>query len=255
MKICSACTYIDENPGLSCQICETVFYPDSIMVNEDEDNTNYGQSVPKEHQEQEYEIPQKACGTYYDWLNKIDFIQLEGVPEEHFDNLFLKIPQRIFSTLRKQPFSLTATRCSLFSYYIAQKKTKEEADIRAKERDIIREQNESYLESMLQDVKYQNRIDTDSIQTKVPIQTSVQIQTNVPIQNDPLNLDLQSDNQALSYSASIIQKNSEVLASTPVQGNTEVQISSNKVQDLDYIRNQRADAFEKLFNKKQNEKK
>ena len=49
----------------------------------------------------------KPSGKYASWLKKIGFEILDQISEEDLDTLMSRIPQRIFATLRKPPYSLT----------------------------------------------------------------------------------------------------------------------------------------------------
>lgn len=217
MKVCQACTYVNENAGLSCQVCGTIFAP-AAEVEEDCSSTTtalIGKTKP--------------CGKYEQWLVEIDYKQLFDVSEEHFDKLLTMIPQRIFATLRKAPFSLTPTRCSLFAYYLASFRTLDTCRKREEDRELKYEQDLEYAKAL--EIDQQNELERLRSLVDKPKQTESQL-----------------DNVSTPYSASLIANQDVQHTNASIDSSSTFEKETQR-RDTDDVRRSRAEAYERLFQK------
>jgi hypothetical protein len=186
MQVCKTCTYVYEGPRRThCEICSTPYpenslnqtrtsasveeqkYPESDVATVGgisgqevgQPNTTESPSISSPTLSSTSASPSPPDETLLSaenkrWIERIgcQFVLCFPIVDKDLHTVFNTPPERLFSRLRKEPFKLTPTRCTLFAHHIGIRKTEIKFEEYNRKRAIIEEQNREYQKSVERDL-------------------------------------------------------------------------------------------------------
>jgi hypothetical protein len=181
MQVCETCTYVYEGPRRThCEICSTRYpenslnqsttcasveeqkYPEPDIAGQEgggQQNTTESLSTSSPTLSSTSASPSPPDETSLSaenkrWIERIgcQFVLCFPIVDKDLHTVFNTPPERLFSRLRKEPFKLTPTRCTLFAHHIGIRKTEIKFEERNRKRAIIEEQNREYQKSVERDL-------------------------------------------------------------------------------------------------------